>query len=85
MPLTEKELVDLKKLVKERIKNYPDLDSMVAKGELIYKSGWYEAKNKEASDAIIQYAIGIRVSKDGKAQIKVAKAGKKLKAIAEKL
>lgn len=46
---------------------------MVAAGRLSYKSGWYEAKNKEAYDAIIQYASSIRVSKDGKAQIKVAR------------
>jgi hypothetical protein len=85
MPLTEKEIADLKKLIKDRADNYPDLEGMVAAGKLSYKSGWYEAKNKEAYDAIIQYATSIRVSKDGKAQIKVARASKRLKALAEKL
>jgi len=41
MPLTEKETVDLKKLIKDRVDNYPDLDGMVAAGSLSYKSGWY--------------------------------------------
>lgn len=85
MPLTEKEIVDLKKLIKDRVDNYPDLEGMVAAGRLFYKSGWYEAKNKEAYDAIIQYATSIRVSKDGKARIKVSRASKRLKALAEKL
>ncbi|MBB5465953.1 hypothetical protein HDG32_002060 [Paraburkholderia sp. CI2] len=85
MPLTEKEIADLKKLIKDRADNYPDLEGMVAAGRLSYKFGWYEAKNKEAYDAIIQYATSIRVSKDGKAQIKVARQSKRLKALAEKL
>jgi hypothetical protein len=85
MSLTEKEMADLKKLIRAHVDNYPDLNEMVATGELTYKSGWYEAKSKEAYDAIIQYATSIRVSKDGKAQIKVARASKRLKALAEKL
>jgi hypothetical protein len=85
MPLTEKEIADLKKLIKDRADNYPDLEGMVAAGSLSYKSGWYEAKSKEAYDAIIQYATSIRVSKDGKAQIKVARQSKRLKALADKL
>lgn len=85
MPLSEKEIADLKKLIKDRVDNYPDLKGMVAAGSLTYKAGWYEAKSKEAYDAIIQYATSIRVSKDGKAQVKVAQESKKLKALAEKL
>lgn len=85
MSLTEKEMADLKKLIRDRVDNYPDLDGMIAAGSLMYKSGWYEAKSKEAYDAIIQYATSIRVSKGGKAQIKVARASKRLKALAEKL
>lgn len=85
MSLTEKEMADLKKLIRDQVDNYPDLDGMVAAGRLTYTSGWYEAKSKEAYDAIIQYATSIRVSKDGKAQIKVARASKRLKALAEKL
>jgi hypothetical protein len=85
MPLTEKEIADLKKLIKDRADNYPNLIGMVVAGKLSYKAGWYEAKSKEAYDAIIQYATSIRVSKDGKAQIKVARASKQLKALAEKL
>lgn len=84
MSLTEKEISDLKKLISDRVDNYPDLEGMVAEGRLSCKSGWYEAKSKEAYDAIIQYATAIRVSKDGKAQIKVARANKRLKALAEK-
>lgn len=52
MPITEKEIVD-KKLIKDRVDNYPDLEGMVAAGLLSYKSGWYEAKSKEAHDAIV--------------------------------
>jgi hypothetical protein len=85
MPLTGKEIADLKKLIKDRVDNYPDLEGMVAAGKLSYKAGWYEAKSKEAYDAIIQYAASIRVSKDGEAQIKVARASKRLKTLAEKL
>ena len=85
MSLTEKEMADLKRLIKDRVDNYPDLDGMIADGRLIYKSGWYEATSKEAYDTIIQYATSIRVSKTGKAQIKVAPASKRLKALAEKL
>jgi replicative DNA helicase len=85
MQLTEKEIADLKKLIRDRVDNYPDLESMVKAGRLTYKSGWYEAANKEAYDAIIQYATSIRVSKDGKAQVKVSQASKRLKALAKKL
>ncbi len=85
MPLTQKEIVDLKKLIKDRVDNYPDLNGMVAAGRLIYKSGWYEATSKEAHDAIVQYATSIRVSRDGKAQVKVARASKRLKVLADKL
>lgn len=85
MPLTPKEIADLKKLIKDRVDNYPDLDGMVAAGKLVYKSGWYEATSKEAHDAIVQYATSIRVSRDGKAQVKVARASKRLKVLADKL
>lgn len=88
MSLTEKEIADPRKLIGDRVDNYPDLESMVAAGRLTYKFGWYgwyEAKSKQAYDAIIQYATSIRVSKDGKAQIKVWRASKRLKALAEKL
>lgn len=85
MPLTVKEVADLKMMVKDRVDNYPDLEGMVAAGKLSYKAGWYEATNKDAYDAIIQYAASIRVSKDGKAQIRVARASRRLKALAEKL
>lgn len=85
MPITEKEIADLKKLIKDQVDNYPDLEGMVAAGLLSYKSGWYEAKSKEAHDAIVQYATSIRVSRDGSAQIKIARQNKRLKALAEKL
>ncbi|CAG4892798.1 hypothetical protein [Paraburkholderia gardini] len=85
MQLTEKDIADLKKLIRDQVDNYPDLEGMVAAGKLTRKSGWYEATSKEAYDAIIQYATSVRVSKDGKAQIKVARASKQLKALAEKL
>jgi len=85
MSLTEKELADLKKLIRDRVDNYPDLEGMVAAGKLSYMSGWYEATSNEAYDAIVQYATSIRVSKDGTAQIKVARESKRLKALAEKL
>lgn len=41
MSLTEKELADLKKLIRDRADNYPDLEGMVAAGKLSYMSGWY--------------------------------------------
>lgn len=85
MPLTEKDVADMKALIKDRVANYPRLNEMVATGLLIYKSGWYEATGKEAYDAIIQYATSIRVSKEGKAQVKIARESKRLKAIAAKL
>lgn len=85
MPLTEKEIADLKNLIKERVDNYPDLEAMVANGQLTYKTGWYEAKNKEAFDAIAPYATSFRVDKDGKAAVKVFKQSKKLKILADKL
>ena len=85
MPLTEKDVADMKTLIKDRVANYPRLNEMVAEGLLIYKAGWYEATSKEAYDAIIQYATSIRVSKEGKAQIKIARESKRLRAIAAKL
>jgi hypothetical protein len=85
MPLTEKDIADLKNVIKDRVDNFPDVDGMVAAGSLSRKSGWYEAKDKEAYDAIIQYATSIRVSKEGRAQIKVEKPSKKLRALADKL
>jgi hypothetical protein len=68
-----------------RVENYPDLDGMVAEGTLVHKSGWYEAFDKVSRDAIIQYATAIKINKQGKAQFKIAKASKKLKALAAKL
>lgn len=85
MPLTEKEVADLKHLIKERVDNYPDLSAMVAAGRLTYKSGWYHPQDKEAFDAIAPYAAAFRVGKDGKGAVKVAKQSKRLKALAEKL
>lgn len=85
MSLAEQEYEYLNKLIKDRVDNYPNLESMVVAGRLNYKSGWYEATSKEAYDAIIQYATSIRVSKEGKAQIKVARVSKRLQALAEKL
>lgn len=84
MPLTEKEIATLRKAIKDSVNNYPDLEGMVAAGTLSYKSGWYEAMNKEAYDVIIRYATSIRVSKDGKAQLKIAKENKRLKALVNK-
>lgn len=85
MPLTAKEIADLKRLIKERVDNYPDLEAMVANGQLTYKAGWYEPKNKEAFDAIAPYATSFRVGKDGKGAVKVSKQSKRLKTLADKL
>ncbi len=85
MSLTDKDISDMKKMIKDRVDNYPDLEGMVARGLLTYKAGWYEAKNKESYDAIAQYVTSIRVSKEGRAQVKVEKASKRLRALAEKL
>ncbi|MDD2180634.1 hypothetical protein OIN59_24635 [Acidovorax sp. D2M1] len=85
MPLTEKEIANMKQLIRDQIENYPDLGGMVAEGKLSYKSGWYEANSKEAFDVIIQHAASVRVSKKGKTQIKVRGPSKRLKALAEKV
>ena len=85
MALTEKEVADLKRLIKDSVDNYPDLEAMVAAGKLTYKAGWYEPKNKEAFDAIAPYAISFRVNKDGKGSVKVAKRNKRLQSLANKL
>lgn len=85
MSPSEKEIADVKKLIKDRVDNYPDLNGMVAEGSLTYKSGWYEAQSQEAFNAIKQYATSIRISKEGKTQIKVARQSKSLKALAKKL
>lgn len=85
MSLTEKENEYLKELIKDRLDNYPNLESMVTAGQLVYKSGWYETTSKDSYDAIIQYATSIRISKEGKTQIKVARVSKSLKALAGKL
>lgn len=55
---------------------------MVAAGRLIKRGTWYQPKDKAAHDAISQYPIAIRVSKDGKGEIKVSKPSKSLKAFA---
>ncbi|UIF88563.1 hypothetical protein [Cupriavidus sp. UYPR2.512] len=85
MTLSAKDLQHLRQLVKQRVECYPDLEGMVAAGKLSYRAGWYQADTKDAYDAIIQYATSVRVSKDGKAQIKVAKPSKRLAGIAAKL
>jgi hypothetical protein len=85
MALTEDEFAQMRRLVKDRVENYPDLAGMVAVGRLIKRGAWYQPTEKAAHDAIIQYATAIRVSKDGKGQIKVSKPSKSLKAIAAKL
>lgn len=59
---------------------------MVAAGRLTLKAGWYRANDKEAFDTIVRYASSVRVSKDGSAEVKVARPpSKSLKALAEKL
>lgn len=85
MPLTADEVAHLRKTIKDRVDNYPDLDGMVAAGRLRKRGAWYEPLDKAAHDAIIQYASEIRVSKDGKGEIKVRRPSKSLKAIAKKL
>lgn len=85
MPLTEKEVAVLKRIIKERIDNYPDLQAMIASGQLTYKAGWYEPNNKEAFDAIAPYATSFRVGKDGKGAVKVSRQSKKLKILVDKL
>lgn len=85
MSPTPKEVEDLRKLIKDRVDNYPDLEGLLAAGRLIRKSGWYEATDKEAYDAIIQYATAIRVTKADKTQIKIAPESKRLKALSKKL
>ncbi|CQR29463.1 conserved hypothetical protein [Thiomonas arsenitoxydans] len=86
MPLTEKEAEELRKLIKERVENYPDLVGLVAEGRLIKKSGWYEAQDKQAFDAIIKYATAVEINqKSGKARIKVAPQSRRLAALSKKL
>ena len=85
MALTEKEVSDLKRMLKDRVDNYPDLEAMVAAGKLTYKAGWYEPKDKEAFDAISPYAPAFRVNKGGKGAVKVAKQNKRLQTLVSKL
>lgn len=85
MSFTEREIAHLKKIIKDRVENYRDLEGMVAAGRLIYKGGWYEATDAEAHNAIVQHAREIRFNKNDKVQIKFAKQDAKLKALAQKL
>lgn len=84
MKLTAPDIAELRKLIKERVENYPDVESMVAAGELVKKGAWYEPGSKAAFDAIIQYARELRVTKDGKGQVKLEKPSARLKALANK-
>jgi hypothetical protein len=86
MSLTIPDKEELKKLIKDRVENYPDLDAMVASGDLIRRSGsWYEPRSAEAFNAVIQYAKGVRVAKDGRSQIQVGKQSKRLVELAKKI
>lgn len=85
MGLTEKQFAEMKAKIKGHVDNYPDLDAMVANGELIFKSGWYEATSKEALDKIGSYAREFRNGKNGNVQVKVSKMTKQFKSIASKL
>jgi hypothetical protein len=85
MALTPNEVAKLRKAIKDQVDNYPDLEGMVAAGRLRKRGAWYEPVDKAAHDAIVQYASEIRVSKDGKGEIKVRRPSKSLKAIARKL
>lgn len=86
MSLTILDKEELKKLIKARVENYPDLDAMVISGDLIRRSGsWYEPRSTEAFNAIIQYAKAVRVGKDGRGQVQVAKQNKRLAALVKKI
>lgn len=86
MPLTAKEVADLKRLVKQEAEGYPDLAALLAAGRLTVKAGWYRANDKEARDTITRWASSIRIAKDGSPEIKLGRPpSKRLMALAEKL
>lgn len=63
MPFIEDEIATLKKLIKDRVDNYPNLEDLVASGHLIYKSGGHEATDKETHDLIPHYVNVILIQK----------------------
>jgi len=85
MSLTTLDREELKKLIKDSVENYPDLDALVANGALVrHRGSWYEPKSTDAFNAIIRYAKAVRVGKDGRGQVQVAKQSKRLAALAKK-
>ncbi|WP_423379560.1 hypothetical protein [Burkholderia sp. LMG 32019] len=75
---------ELKKRIADHVNNYPDLESMVAAGRLTYKSGWYEAADPAAYEAVSRYITALRSGKNGKVQFKLARKSKALQALVGK-
>jgi hypothetical protein len=76
---------EVKKLITDRVNNYPDLEGMVAAGRLTYRSGWCEATDAAAYEAVSQYVTALRSGKNGKVQFKLARKSKAQQALAGKL
>jgi len=81
----QKTIDDLREEVREYLKNFPDVDDLVATGILrAVGGGWYEAVRGPLPDGLGKYMNGLRIS-HGKAQFKPAKLTKKLKALKDSL
>lgn len=57
MTISKKEVLEL---FEKTVKNYYLIQEFEKSGQLIYHSGWYEAKSQEAADALSSFLISIR-------------------------
>jgi hypothetical protein len=85
MPLNVEDIEQLKKLIKQRADNYPDIEQLIASGKLTYKSGWYRISDLSTFDLVKHYVVGLRSSKDGTFHVQLSKPSKRLRTLASKI
>lgn len=51
---------DIMSLIENSVKNYYLIKEYEKNGQLVYHKGWYEAKSKEAADALSSFLVSAR-------------------------
>lgn len=85
MPLSQAEIDQMKTQLLQHVRNYPDMDALLAEGRVSYKSGWYEIIDPAAFSLLSKYVESFRKTKQGKLLVKMSKLSERLIVLAEKV
>lgn len=85
MPLSQAEIDQIKMQLLQHVRDYPDMDALLAAGQVSYKSGWYEIRDPAAFTLLSKYVESFRKTKQGKLLVNISKPSKRLIALAAKV